>query len=127
MEDVFIQRTDRTPEVDFKASTGIISITGKSIPENPISFYKSLSNWVDRYLEQPKPETVVRVVLEYFNTSTSKCLVDFFKQFERLTGMPDKQIKVEWFYEEDDEEILDAGHDYKDLVDIPFEFKVLKV
>lgn len=126
MDDIFIKGTHKTPEVDFKASSGVVSISGKSIPENPVKFYTTLSQFVDEYLQNPKPETVVKVNLEYFNTSTSKCLVDLFKQFQKITTLPGKTIIVKWYYEEDDEEILDSGKDYSEFVAIPFQFIMIK-
>lgn len=125
MENVFIKGTDRTPEVDFNFTTGVLSISGRSIPENPISFYKELENYILVYGKSPMQNTLFRVTLEYFNTSTSKCLVELFKLLEAIHSDQYK-VLVEWFYEEEDEEIMDSGEDYKDIVDIPFEIKMIK-
>ncbi len=124
MDNVFIKGTDRTPEVNFNFSTGVFAISGRSITENPISFYKELEEYILKYGQKPRPQTLFSVTLEYFNTSTSKCLVELFKLLETIHS--DKyKVVVEWFYEKDDEEIKDSGEDYKDIVDIPFEVKML--
>lgn len=125
MDNVFIEGTDRTPEVDLDFKTGNLKISGRSIPENPIGFFKIIEEHIAIYILDPKPKTVFSVVLEYFNTSTSKCLVDIFKKLESLHSS-DNQVLVVWYYEQDDEEIMDSGEDYKDIVNIPFEIKLIK-
>lgn len=125
MDNVFIKGSDRTPEVSFNFSDGVFTISGRSITENPISFYKNLEEHIEAYIINPNPVTKFRVVLEYFNTSTSKCLVEIFKKLETLHASK-HEVLVEWFYEQDDEEIKDSGEDYKDIVNIPFEIKLLQ-
>ncbi len=124
MDNVFIKGTDRTPEVDFNFATGVLAISGRSITENPISFYKELEALIIAYGKNPASQTLFSVTLEYFNTSTSKCLVELFKLLETIQSNQ-YEVLVEWFYEKDDEEIMDSGEDYKDIVDIPFEVKML--
>ncbi|VAW48592.1 hypothetical protein MNBD_GAMMA03-1445 [hydrothermal vent metagenome] len=124
MENVFIKGTDRTAEIDFDFDKGILSISGRSIPENPTCFYENLESLIISYAKAPQPKTIIKVNLEYFNTSSSKCLVDLFKEFEKIHSSK-SEVLVEWYYEQDDEEIKDSGEDYKDIVDIPFEIKLL--
>ena len=59
-------------------------LKGRSIPENSIELYKPLNEWLDQYASAPKPATVVDMKLEYFNTSSSKCILDFFKKLEKV-------------------------------------------
>ncbi|MCB0497299.1 MAG: DUF1987 domain-containing protein [Cyclobacteriaceae bacterium] len=125
MKNVFINGTDRTPEVDFRFEEGLLKLSGRSITENPNNFYTSLENYLNEYAFNAQQNTVFMVKLEYFNTSTSKCLADLFKQLEKLHNNG-KQVIVEWYYEQDDEEIKDSGYDYKDIVNVPFEIKLLK-
>ena len=124
MDNIFIEGTDRTPEIDFNFKNGHLKISGRSIPENPTVFFKMIEEYICKYIQDPQPKTIFSVVLEYFNTSTSKCLVDIFKKLESLHSS-ENQVLVEWYYEQDDEEIMDSGEDYQDIVNIPFEIKLL--
>ena len=54
---------------------------------------------------------------DLFNTSSSKCILDVFKKLETLSGT---EVKVNWYYEEDDEDMLEAGEDYQAIIDLPF-------
>jgi len=119
MDAIIIKGTPKTPDVNFDYDKGSLLLKGRSIPENSVEFYKPLVNWLGEYSANPKPETVFEVQLEYFNTSSSKCLLDLFKKMETL-GKGGNKIIVNWYYEEDDEDMLEAGEDYQSIIDVPF-------
>ncbi len=119
MESIKIEKTRKTPDVTFNAETGVIQIEGKSIPENSIEFYKPLVDWIDEYGKNPKEKTEVNIKLEYFNTSSSKCILDVFKKLETIFK-DEHEVVINWYYEEDDENILEAGEDYQSILKIPF-------
>jgi hypothetical protein len=120
MDNIKIEGTAKTPEVNFNKESGELRIQGRSIPENSIDFYKPIIDWLDHYATAPAPQTVVHVQLEYFNTSSSKCILDVFKKLEAIK-QSGKEIRVKWHYEEDDEDMLEAGEDYDAIIDIGFE------
>ena len=117
MEDLKHEGSAKTPVVEF-SSNGELLLKGRSIPENSIEFYKPLIEWLESYSESPNSTTVLSVQLEYFNTSSSKCILDVFKKLESVSGT---EITVKWHYEEDDEDMLEAGEDYEAIIDLPFE------
>ncbi len=97
---------------------GNVEIKGRSIPENSVEFYKPLITWLTEYsAEEPKP-TKVKFQLEYFNTSSSKCILDIFK---RLEAMYRKgwDIAISWCYDEDDEDMFESGEDYQSILSCP--------
>ncbi|HQW06418.1 MAG: DUF1987 domain-containing protein [Flavobacteriales bacterium] len=119
MESLQLEGNPKTPTVNFDPETGLFELKGRSIPENSIDFYKPLIDWLDRYGRSPKAKTALHVQLEYFNTSSSKCILDLFKKLEgiRATG---NEVTVLWHYEADDEDMLEAGEDYAGIINIPF-------
>lgn len=124
MDNIKIEGTPKTPTIDFNAETGKMLIKGRSIPENSIDFYKPLFEWIDTYANQANDNSDVHMQLEYFNTSSSKCILDVFKKLE-LIKKSGKSVTVIWHYEEDDEDMLEAGEDYDAIIDI--DFKMVKV
>lgn len=119
MDPIKIEGTRKTPDVSFDALSGKIEIEGRSIPENSIEFYKPLVDWLDEYSKQPNSKTVVNIKLEYFNTSSSKCILDVFKKLESIYKS-EQDVVINWYYEEDDEDMLEAGEDYQSILKIPF-------
>ncbi len=119
METIIIEGTPKTPSVNFDSASGILQLKGRSIPENSIEFYKPLVEWLDEYAGKPQPKTAVNIQLEYFNTSSSKCLLDLFKKLEGM-HKSGNDITIKWYYEEDDEDMLEAGEDYQSIINVPF-------
>ncbi|HQK36741.1 MAG: DUF1987 domain-containing protein [Bacteroidales bacterium] len=119
MEPLIIEGTPKTPSVRFDAQQGLVEIKGRSIPENSIEFYKPLVDWLEKYGENPAPLTQVNVQLEYFNTSSSKCILDVFKKLEAIFKAK-HDVVINWYYEEDDEDMLEAGEDYESIIRVPF-------
>lgn len=119
MESLIIDGTTKTPDVNFNAEKGILEVKGRSIPENSIEFYKPLVDWLEEYAQGPQSKTQVNVHLEYFNTSSSKCILDVFKKLEAIHKNK-YDVQINWYYEEDDEDMLEAGEDYESIIRVPF-------
>ena len=120
MDSINIEGTPKTPTISFDANTGVIEIKGRSIPENSIEFYKPLVDWLDKFVDVAQGTVNVNIQLEYFNTSSSKCILDVFKKLENLQNKNRAEVVINWYYEEDDEDMLEAGEDYQSILKIPF-------
>ena len=112
--------TAKTPEVVLDAEKGLISLKGRSIPEHTVEFYKPLHQWIAEYGQNPQAFTTVEIFVEYYNTSSSKSILDLFKRIEEVHKLGHDMV-VNWYYEEDDEALLESGEEYETMVDIPFE------
>jgi len=110
----------KTPTINFDPQTGLLEIKGRSIPENAIEFFKPLVDWLEEYSKEAKAITTANIQLEYFNTSSSKCILDIFKKLESINKQDDREVVINWYYEEDDEDMLEAGEDYQSILKIPF-------
>ena len=119
MEKLILEGSPKTPTVNFDHEAGLIELKGRSIPENSIEFYKPLYEWIENYGSCAQANTTVNIVLEYFNTSSSKCILDFFKKLEALNASGSTAVSVNWHYEEDDEDMQEAGEDYEAIINLP--------
>ena len=121
MEPLVIEGTKSTPNVILDKEKGIFQFIGNSLPENAMGFYHPIINWVTEYLTNPNPSTELTFKLAYFNTASSKIIYELIKQHVSLKNSPNA-IKVNWYYSEEDEDMLEAGKDYQDLTKLHFEF-----
>jgi hypothetical protein len=121
MEKYYLEATKMTPEVVLDPQNKVFSISGSSRPENPMQFYKPIFDWITEYIENSSGRFTFEVKMSYFNTSTSKILLDLFELFERLAE--EKDIHVIWYHESDDDEMQEAGEELLDLVEISYEIK----
>ena len=113
MEKLIKDSSAKTPQIAFDAEAGKLESKGRSIPENSLDFYIPLKLWVDDYLKSPQIKTILDVKLEYFNTSSSKCILDIFKKLESLTKSG-FEVEINWYYEADDDDDDDDDVDDDD-------------
>ncbi len=118
---IHIEPTQSTPKIILDSEKGMLLFEGHSLPENPISFYDPVKNWIEEYLEDPLKETFVKFNLDYFNTASSKVIMDIIEMFKLLDN--DRQnITIEWHYQMDDEDTLEAGEEFALMAELDFIF-----
>ena len=112
--------TDDTPSVTLDVANEIFEISGRSLPEDVAVFYEPILDWIDRYSEEATGKTIFNFKLVYFNTASSKMILDILLKLEEMHEAG-KDVLVRWHYPEDDEDMEEAGEEYSDIVDVPFE------
>lgn len=120
MDVIKINGTDDTPKVILDAQNNIIELSGRSLPEDVATFYGPIIEWIGEYAKNPNPKTNVVFKLEYFNTASSKMILDILLKFEEIHN-DGHEVVVSWYYQEDDEDMEEAADEYADIVDIPFQ------
>jgi hypothetical protein len=120
MQAIKIKGSDDTPNVILDKDNGIFEISGRSLPEDVAAFYEPILEWLEDYAENPLDKTVFNFKLEYFNTASSKLLLDVLLKLEDMYD-DGKEIMVRWHYPDDDEDMEEAGEEYADIVEVPFE------
>jgi hypothetical protein len=120
METIKIQGTEDTPKIILDKETDLMEISGRSLPEDVSSFYEPVLTWLDEYAQNPNKKTVFNFKLIYFNTASSKLLLDILMKLEEIHEAG-HEVLVRWHFPEDDEDMEEAGEEYADIVDVPFE------
>ena len=110
-----IEATAKTPQIMIDNKNSLMKISGKLIPENPKDFFTDFNKDAeDLYLISNKIE--LDFSFDYFNTSAAKYLSDFFKQLKIK-----ENVTVKWFYETDDEDMLESGELFAEMAKLKFE------
>ena len=122
MQVIKIDGTDDTPQVilDANPENPIMEISGRSLPEDVVAFFDPILEWLDEYAEDPLEQTVLNIKLEYFNTASSKLILDILLKLEDMAD-DGKDVLVRWHFPDDDEDMEEAGEEYEDIVEVPFE------
>ena len=118
MKDLNLEGTEDTPEIKLDKEKQIFYIGGRSLPENSVEFYDPILKWLSEYAEDPNVETKFEFELEYFNTSSSKLILDVLSKLEEI-----EKVNVVWYFQEDDEDMKEAGEEFSELVEVDFEIK----
>lgn len=115
---MFIAGTDETPEIRLDKQSGTFEISGRSLPEDSIEFFRPTMEWLAEYSKAPNATTRFVIKLDYMNTASSKLIQDILLKLGDIPGS-----NVLWYFQEEDEDMENVGQEYAEMVSIPFEFK----
>lgn len=118
---LIIDKTQDTPEVILNPNENHFWFTGNSIPENTKKFYDPVFQWIENYVNTPNEETIVNFKMIYFNTSSTKSLLDIMILFKEL-AKNEKSLIINWYFPEEDEDMYEAGIGFSKMVRFPFNF-----
>ena len=121
MKDLVIKGNKQKPDLIFSAETGELKVSGQSLPENATLLYGPVLDWIEEYANNPAKQTVFSLQMKYYNTASSKMFFSIIKRLN-LIYKGGFDVIIEWHYQQDDEDMLDAGEYFRDLVEIPFKF-----
>ena len=117
-----LSSTRDKPEVILNPK-GIIKITGRLIPENPIDFFNPIDEWINEYFRNPADITYVEIYLEYINSIGTKYLLDTIHKIAHIhLRNKKKKLIINWYYKVDDEDILEKGTFFSSVLNVPFNF-----
>jgi hypothetical protein len=120
MEIIKIAATEDTPSVILDHENKIFEISGRSLPEDVVVFYQPVIQWLEELGKSPIENMELCIKLEYFNTASSKLILDILLKLEEIfeKGSP---LKVKWFHLASDSDMKEAGEEYMEIVGLPFE------
>jgi hypothetical protein len=114
MKDIYIEGSNDVyfvPTVIFETNTGKCLLAGESFLAETVKFYTPLIEWLETYTNERKGELEFTFKLTYFNTSSSKCILDILKILKRYEDKGG-HVNVNWHYDEDDMDMEEALEDY---------------
>jgi hypothetical protein len=113
INELLIEQTPKTPQIDLNQLTGDLIFSGKSIPENAAKVYEPVLNWVTDYILKASPTTNLRLNLEYYNTASSIWLTKILKVLIRINE-PDYALIIHLYLPVED---YDEMNDFDDIKD----------
>ncbi len=127
MDTLYIEATKSSPFVKHDIDSNTLEITGECYPENAVKFFAPVFEWLDNEAARIDNSLLtVNLNISYFNSSTSKALMNFFDMLEEAYDMG-KKIIVNWIYEKENETAEECGEEFQeDLESLPFNLVVLE-
>ena len=123
MEPLRIDRTDDSPRVILDPAARQFELSGKSLPENVAEFYAPVLDWLTAYKENPVAGTEFNIKLSYFNTDSTKMILDILLIFEEMAE-EGHGVLIRWHAPGADEDMQEAGRVFEEMVRVPFEHLV---
>lgn len=112
-----IEKSNSTPEIVVDENS--FWMLGICTPENPPKFFERFKNEVEAMLDR-KTKVEMSFHLDYFNTGSSKCLLNLFKVVSQSRNK--ENVKIKWMFEKGDEEMRESGELYAEIAEMDFEF-----
>ena len=131
MQKLNIERTPVTPGIRFSPDENVFFIRGTSSPEDVRALYYPVIDWIRKFIDEAlnggykiyNAENPVRFQIDpdYFNSSSAKFFYDILIELKKLppAGLP---VNVEWYYDEEDTDMKEAGADISLLVEMEFTY-----
>jgi hypothetical protein len=125
MDRLEIEATNSTPKIFFDKESGKFEISGKSFPEECRVFYSPVYVWLEEYAQNPNEETIFKFKMEYFNSASSLIILEILNILETIKKNG-KKVTILWNHLSIDEDMLEAGEEYSDLVSLNFEYNTIE-
>ena len=120
MEALKIEGSSYTPKIILDPEGNLFELSGRSLPEDVSAFYGPIVEWINKYAQNPNEKTIFEFRLTYYNTASSKLILNIMSKLEDIVA-DDHDVLIKWYYPDDDEDLEEAGEEYADIVDVPFE------
>ncbi|MCP4460982.1 MAG: DUF1987 domain-containing protein [Cytophagales bacterium] len=120
-----IESTQITPFVQLDAKAGILEFKGRSSSSASLEFYYPILSNIDKTFVTGTKTFTANFAFEYFNTSSSKCLFDILKRLAQFKSQG-MDVRVNWYYEECDDNMKETGEDYEDVLGMSFNYIAIK-
>ncbi len=119
MSALIIDATQDTPRIHFDPKNNIFEISNKSLPEDASDFYRPVIDWLENYKRKPNKKTDFSFKLEYFNTASARYISQIITILDKMSKKYD--VKINWYYQEIDEDMLALGEEFYEMTDVDFE------
>ena len=131
MEKLIIESTVNSPRIVLDPEVKKFEFSGESRPENVRNFYLPVLEWLEKYTSQQSDmDKLARTRrlscifnFEYFNSTSAKYILDIFKSLNSLHSLG-VELDIKWFYEEDDEDMLEVGEEMSRMSKLNFEYVI---
>jgi hypothetical protein len=121
MESLYFEESLETPEINLDPDKNKFQIQGKSFPEEAKKFYEPILNWMEEYINQPNQNTTFEFRFDYYNSASATQLLEIIYMLDNLYKKG-HNVTIQWNYFEEDDDMLEAGKEYSEMTEVPFEF-----
>lgn len=135
MEPLIIKETIATPKVIFDIQNNDFELKGCSRPEDVRDFYVPIIEWLQELKATASDELkskftkeqpiVFKFIFDYFNSSSAKFILDILVLINEIheSGL---SLRIDWFHDENDEDMKEVGEELSEVVDLPFEYVIIE-
>jgi SiaC family regulatory phosphoprotein len=115
--------TSLTPLIEINELENSITISGNSLPENPLTYYQPIFDYLNESkLAATAKHIVVNIDVDLFGSSSLKTIVEIFNILNQLEQL-NITHHIDWYYEDKDEDTLEKGEMAASIIPVKISFK----
>ncbi len=126
MDPLIIKGEENSPAVILNKQENNFEISGRSLPEEVMSFYAPVMDWLEEYVRNPNDKTIFKLKLDYINSASQRAIQELLTVLEKIKEQG-RDIEIDWYFMADDDDMKEAGEEYSEIIDIPFNFKSFEI
>lgn len=119
MDNLVLAKTKNTLGINFDSSSGVLDLSGSSFPENASEFFDPIISWIQGYMLEVTGKVTLNFRFDYLNSSSIKYVSDIIEKLE-VYSQSGGEVSINWYYDENDDDILEMGEDLKEDVSLTF-------
>ena len=109
-----------TPEIDFDAASGVLTISGESFHQRSVDFFAPVSDWLRTFFAETQTEPVFNFRLTYYNTISARRILEMLDMADKYSRQTGRRVSVNWYYDAGDVDIRESGKEFAAELDITF-------
>jgi len=119
MKNLVIEATEDTPYINFNAESCVLNIEGNSYSTLESNLLKEAILWFNDFIIEDNDKLTMNIKLKYFNTSTSKVLLDLIYILDEKykNGF---DVELNWYYNHEYGSIQESGAEFAEEASFPF-------
>ncbi|MBF0097382.1 MAG: DUF1987 domain-containing protein [Magnetococcales bacterium] len=111
MENIHVEATERTPQIEFDFGQNIFALRGESYPEDVAEFYGPKVRALAAHIGALSGARIeFHFELIYFNSSSAKVLIGLFDLLDEVAE--NNQVEIQWHFEADDANMQELGEEF---------------
>ena len=131
MINININNTQNTPLVILNKDSHYFKFSGISNMNDPEVFYSPIIKWLDKYnklmdfigiYNQDIYSLKIDIEFVYYNANSEKYISKIMKLIKSISSLKNIKIDVNWYCDQENINVLEAGVIYKDRLQIPINF-----
>ena len=97
---------------------GEILISGTSSMEKSFDFFSPITDWAFSYLKNNTKPLHIHIALAHWNTFSHHAIYGIVSTINSSDHK--ERVRISWHYNHDDDDVLEGGEDFSDIVKFPF-------
>jgi len=125
MENLFIQSTNSSPEVEFSVESNVFRMLGESCMSDANLFYAPVLDWLKAYGKKPQGCVEFNFSFSTISQSSMKMLLFVCQEIKSLE-IDGCEVRVSWCFSRGNIDLKEIGQDISYMTELDFDYVLME-